>query len=650
MTGRLRPGRERSWYAAAAYAVIAVAMTWPLAARLSRDVAWDLGDPVLNLWILAWDCEQFRGILAGHYSHLLHFFDGNIFHPAPLTLAYSEHLVPQALQVFPIYALTKNPILCYNLLFLSTFVLSGLGMFLFAREVTASTAAAFVGGLLFAFAPYRIPQSSHLQVLSSQWMPFALYGFRRYFDAGRTRALAGATAAVVAQGLSCGYYLLYFSPFAAAYVAWEMWRTRRLTDRRVWTALTAAALVAAILVIPFVLPYIRANRELQLSRSLSETTRLSADVYSYATSSVAERFWGGRLSDVFQKAEGELFPGAVPVLLALIGVIWNRRGHIEREPSTWRTRTGWMLAVVAVAHLVAAAAVVVFRRFTLDAWLFDIRFGDATQLLLRGALAYTVALSLSRSRRTRAVAFMRSRGFFVAALLAAVWLSLGPSPQVLGRPLDLASPYRFLWNHVPGFDGLRVPARFAMIAVLMLSVLGAHGAAVLGRARYGTVALVLLAAAFLFEAGAAPFVVNGMTPVRGFAMPPARLELPRRAPGVYQAVSRLPPVVALADLPLGQPDYDLRAMYYSIDRWRPILNGYSGFFPLEYARTIVALNEVPRHVEDSIATLRRLGATHVVVHEGAYLDTEGADTTASLRAVGAVEVFRDGKEVLLALP
>src|SRR5215510_2646576 len=209
---------RRASYALAAYAVIAVAITWPLAKGLARDVAWDLGDSVLNMWILAWDCEQFRAILTGHVSHLRTFFDANIFHPALLTLAYSEHLVPQALQIFPIYALTENPILCYNLLFLSTFVLSGLGMFLFVRELTGSVVAAFVAGLLFAFAPYRIPQSSHLQVLSSQWMPFALYGFRRYFDRGRPRALIGATAAVVLQGLSSGYYLLYFSPFALAYV------------------------------------------------------------------------------------------------------------------------------------------------------------------------------------------------------------------------------------------------------------------------------------------------------------------------------------------------------------------------------------------------------------------------------------------------
>src|SRR6185295_7036193 len=324
MIFRLRSAHARAWYAAAAYTVIALGMTWPLAKGLARDVAWDLGDPVLNIWILSWDCEQLRGILAGYSSHLRHFFDANIFHPAPLTLAYSEHLVPQAVQIFPVYALTGNPILCYNLLFLSTFVLSGLGMFLFARELTGSTVAAFVGGLLFAFAPYRVPQASHLQGLFSQWMPFALYGFRRYVEGGRIRALAGASVAVVVQGLSSGYYLLYFSPFVAAYVFCELWRVGRLRDRRLWLSLTVAALAAVMLVTPFVLPYVRVSRELQLARSLGETTRLSADVYSYATASVAERFWGPRLSDVFQKREGELFPGAVPIVLALTGVIFVR--------------------------------------------------------------------------------------------------------------------------------------------------------------------------------------------------------------------------------------------------------------------------------------------------------------------------------------
>jgi hypothetical protein len=642
--------RRHAAFATAAYALIAVVMTWPLAAGITRDVAWDLGDSVLNMWILAWDCEQLRGILQGHYSHLRHFFDANIFHPAPLTLAYSEHLVPQAIEIFPIYALTRNPILCYNLLFLSTFVLSGLGMFLFARELTGSTAAAFVGGLLFAFAPYRIPQSSHLQVLSSQWMPFAMYGFRRYFEGGRTRALIGATAAAVLQGLSSGYYLLYFSPFALTYVVWEMWRKGRLKDRRTWFALVAAGAVAAVVIAPFVVPYVRANRELELSRSLSETTRLSADVYSYVTASTAQRFWGPRISDVFPKREGELFPGAVPLLLALVGILATARTASIRDARTTRTIIARLLWVFAALHTVAAAATILFRRLTLDVWLFDVRLGNVTQLLLRGAIAYGIALYLSPAMRARAAAFMRSGGFFVLALVAAAWLSLGPSPQVLGRPLDLASPYRFLWTYIPGLEGLRVPARFAMIVALMLAVLGGFGAAAVARMRHGVIVLGVVAALFLYEAGAAPFVVNGMSPVKGLATPPARLELPRRAPLIYRAVGQLPAGAVIADLPLGEADYDLRAMYYSIERWRRIVNGYSGFFPPQYGRVKVALSEVPRHPDVSVETLRELGVTHVIVHEAAYLDAEGRDTTATLSGLGATELFRDGSDALLALP
>ena len=157
-------------------------MTWPLVRGLGRDVAWDLGDSVLNMWILAWDGEQLLAILRGDLSRIRTFFDANIFHPAPLTLAYSEHLFAQAVQILPVYAISGNPILAYNLLFLSTFALSGLGMYLLVRELTGSALAGFVAGLLFAFAPYRLAQSSHLQVLSAQWMPFVFYGMLRYFE------------------------------------------------------------------------------------------------------------------------------------------------------------------------------------------------------------------------------------------------------------------------------------------------------------------------------------------------------------------------------------------------------------------------------------------------------------------------------------
>ena len=647
---------RRAWHALAAYVVITLAATWPLAAGLGRDVAWDLGDSLLNMWILAWDVEQFRAILSGDFSRTGAFFDANIFHPAPLTLAYSEHLIPQALQILPVYLLTGNPILCYNLLFLSTFVLSGLGTYLLVRELTGNAPAAFVAGLLFAFAPYRVPQSSHLQVLSSQWMPFALYGLTRYADTGRLRALAGASLALLAQGLSSGYYLLYFTPFAAAYALWETWRRGLLRQARTWAQLSCAAALVVVVTVPFVVPYAQVRSQLQMTRPRTEVVRFSADVYSYATAFSGQRIWG-RAFQAFPKPEGELFPGVVPILLALLGLLWGGPYQARRARPTGLAPHGkkkWpivLLSAAAAVHIAAALLVLAQRRMTLDLWGITLRMSNVSQLLLRGAVAFVLLLVLSPDARAYVGRFMRERGFFVIALVAALWLSLGPSPQTLGRALDLASPYGVLFEFVPGFDGVRVPARFAMIAVLMLAILAGYGAAVLARRRRGHVILAAIAAAFLIEATSVPFLVNGLTPPRGFATPEARVYRPARAPAIYREVASVVPADGVvAELPLGSPDFDLRAVYYSTAHWRRIVNGYSGFVPPHYGRLTSQLSELPRHPDISLQALRETGATHVIVHEGAFLGTEGPDTSAALRQLGGAELFRDGADVLLALP
>jgi hypothetical protein len=59
---------------------------------------------------------------------------------------------------------------------------------------------------------------------------------------------------------------------------------------------------------------------------------------------------------------------------------------------------------------------------------------------------------------------------------------------------------------------------------------------------------------------------------------------------------------------------------------------------------------MPRHPDISLDALRMSGATHAIVHEAAYLNTEGTDTSALLRNFGAVEILRDGSDVLLRLP
>ena len=95
-------------------------------------------------------------------------------------------------------------------LFLSTFALSGLGMFLFAREITGSAKA----GSSPAFLRIRaVPRAAVLASAggSSQWMPFVLYASALLRDEAHT-PLAGAGAALSRRTFRTGPFCCS-SPF-----------------------------------------------------------------------------------------------------------------------------------------------------------------------------------------------------------------------------------------------------------------------------------------------------------------------------------------------------------------------------------------------------------------------------------------------------
>jgi hypothetical protein len=119
---------------------------------------------------------------------------------------------------------------------------------------------------------------------------------------------------------------------------------------------------------------------------------------------------------------------------------------------------------------------------------------------------------------------------------------------------------------------------------------------------------------------------------------------------VYAAVARQPSGTVLVELPLGQPDFDLRAMYYSTVHWRKLVNGYSGFTPVHYGPLVAALGGPVVEGERAWTALRDAGATAVIVHEAAYPNRAGERLTSALRERGAREVLRDGQDALLALP
>ncbi|MGE0813210.1 MAG: hypothetical protein AB7O28_12925 [Vicinamibacterales bacterium] len=639
------------------FVVLTAVMTWPVAAGVGRDIPADLGDSLLNMWIMAWDAEAFVGMAAGRMS-FADLWNANIFAPTPLTLTFSEHLVPQALQGLPFFLATGNIVLAYDVVFLSTFVLSGLGMFLLVRELTGSARAGLVAGLFYAFLPYRLGQFSHIQTLSSQWMPFALYGMRRYFDTGRLLPLAGGAAAFALQGLSTGYYLFYFAPVFAAYVVWEMAVRDRWHDLRAWLSLVAAGLAAIAVTMPFLLPYRQARAQFGFERAYNEVLGYSADLYAYVNAPPQVHVWGPILNR-FPQPEGDLFFGGIPWLMTLASIgLWAFRARLTSSgtalghtPLTGRLAVGLMVATAAVVAAAMLIGLTGGGTWTIGGVV--LRATSVRRTLAVGAVLLGAGLIVSPRWREAA----RSNPadltpWLVAALAFAILMSLGPAPRAGGVRLSGLELYRVFFDHVPGFDGLRVPARFAMVAAAILATLAGYSLAAVARwPRFGTAALTLIGAAFLAESYAAPVPVNVNWEADPRYEPPwSEVHRLNEGPLAYRHLLLMPGDTVVVELPFGDRAWDLRYVYYAGLHGKRIVNGYSGYFPDDYGRRTAQLQAALRAPEAAWRAVTSAGATHVLVHESAFRGAEGPATTRWAETMGATRVatFADGG-VLLAV-
>lgn len=649
--------------AALIFSALSVVLTWPLILGIGSDVPGDLGDALLNMWILGWGADHVPKLLTGAITWS-QFWNANIFYPDPLALALSEHLFGQTLQILPVYWLTGNIILCYNLLFISTFALSGFGTYLLVRDLTGDKRAAFIAGLVYGFLPYRIASVPHLQVMSSQWMPFALYGLNRFVTTGSTRGLIGGTTALVMQNWSCGYYLLYFAPFVPLFVVHRMWTERKLGDVRIWLALAGAGAVTLACALPFLFPYQAAQKTFGIERSFGEIVLFSANVWSYITASENLRLFG-KVLRFYPHGEGETFLGFMPWILACVAVvnlvrIAFREDGLRVSVPPWSRYVAAFLWLAVVTQLLAVLSAVLFGGFDLHLAGITISARTPQRLLMQFVVSVVLLLIVSPRARVQGARIVQSPiAFALFATVLAMWLSLGPLPNAGDTRVSGFGLYGLLYEYVPGFNGVRVPARYAMIAGLFLAILAGYGARGLFVIRRSLFVLVPVTILILVEGAAIPMEIN-RTWNQNEAVPPARVypyrRLDRRSlgegvPPVYARVKALPAGTAITEFPFGDAAWEIRYVYYAAAHWKPITNGYSGAFPPRYKERVARLQRISKDPEGAWQSLKESGTTHVVVHRNAFANPADADTVESwLKAHGARELERfPDNDILLSV-
>jgi hypothetical protein len=304
------------------FTALTAVMTYPQVFRMTDGVH-DPGDPLMVTWVLAWVAHQLPRAPA-------HLFDANIFYPERNSLAFSETLLVPGIVVAPLHWMGVGSILIYNLVFLSGFVLSGVGVALLVRHLTGYVGAAILAGIVFAFPPYRIDHYAHLQLQQTQFIPLALWAFHVLLDSGRARDGVKLGLCVAGQMLSCMYYGLFLIPYMAvvcgtlllARLARGTGETGKDEFKRLCAALLVAGGVLSVAMLPVGRAYLNA-REVVGERGRAEVADGSATWHNYLAPPEVNLVYG-KVFARFMQPERRLFPGFVAVALAIVG-LWPRK-------------------------------------------------------------------------------------------------------------------------------------------------------------------------------------------------------------------------------------------------------------------------------------------------------------------------------------
>jgi hypothetical protein len=485
-----------SWIGATiVYLGAACLLTWPLATALTTHLGAleGEGDPYLNVWILGWGLHAWKHDPSSIFNGRV--FDANIFHPSPGSMTFSDHLLLQSLVLSPIYALTNDVVLCYNLLLLISLAASGLAMHALIRGVTGSTAAGFVAGLAWACWPYRTAHLLHLQLQSMYFLPLAILAVHRIAAARHWRDAIALGVWAALQAISSVYYGVMTAIAVVTAAVTLAWSTGQWRNRRFWTRMAIAGLVGVVLIAPVAWPYWRTQQREGFGRNLYEAAAHSATLQSYTQAPPDNLIYGRTgLLPLRPPAPGErdrrhvehqMFPGITLLCLAAFGL--------------WR---GWR--------------------------------SDSRPVALSG----------------------------LALVAVGGVLSLGPE--------GIRVVYASVSDWVFGFQAIRAPARFAVVAVAGLCILAGTGVA---RARLAGPALAVVVLALLVEYANAPlhFVP---APVLSTAV------------GQWLKSQSTPGAVLYLPLPLDKENSTY--MVQSLEHRRPIVNGYSGQRPAIYTSLVEA--------------------------------------------------------------
>ncbi len=426
------PGNPQAWWPGAlavlGYTLTTLYLFRPLIAQLNHAIAGPFpdGDGFYNVWHL-WAAR--RALAAGQ-------------DPAFTNLIYA--LRPGQIQIFVEYFYSNlvgsvlqfvaSPLATYNLLIISSFVLSGCTAYLLATHFLRNRLACFTAGWLYTFSTYHFNRAGgHLGLCTIQWLPLCAWRLLVFVERPslRNAILAGITVALVP--FSDVYYVACFLvPFGLVLLGRTLiLQPRWFTARRHLVLAGAALLVAAGIAGPPLRSYFHMDAEMAESnrRMVAQTRdRGGADLAEYLLPLRNYPYLGHSTAAIYGRMtaiEKDAYPGGITLLLAAAALCFARA-----------RRTGalfWLAVAVTAAVFSLGPTIAVAGRIVGPSPVYNLVFGfpplsqfrapnrTSVLALLAAAMLAGYAVEILFAR----MASQPARRVLAGAVLAPVlWLAL----------------------------------------------------------------------------------------------------------------------------------------------------------------------------------------------------------------------------------
>ncbi len=356
----------------------------------------DWRDYALMVWIMF---QNVNNILSFNFQN---YFETNAFYPHRFSLLFSDLLLPQSILSLPLYLITRNLILSFNLVFIITFILNYISSFIFWKQIFKKDVLAFFGSLMIIFSPFFHIEYSHFQMLSFWPFFFSLY-FLFKAEMGHKYLYSVLSGVFVAIQFTASVYLSVY--LITVIIIYSLFSSLGKNNFKKSLLIFNLVLITFLLLSGvFIKGYFDMRNEHNIKRDLGEYITYSAHLSDYIfTSSINSIV---HKSALFDK--------------------WN-----SFDKNGWGGHASFPGFLLFTAGLIGIFVIVKDKK--------------------------TISLLLKLDLQ---------KAFFLSVILLGLLFSLGPRVNFNGQYAHIPTPYTLVLKYVPLVEATRVPARWSFLFFL----------------------------------------------------------------------------------------------------------------------------------------------------------------------------------------